>query len=81
MKVEVTMTLDLGNEETAKNIFESLRVDDDGYVQQTLSGNKIEMRTKTGSPGSVRQTVEDYLSCLVAASSSISSLNSRPDEP
>ena len=67
MKVEADLVLHFETEEEASNVLRSLKVDDGGYIESRLEGAKIIVHAEADSPGTLRETLDDYLSCMNSA--------------
>ncbi len=69
--IECDIFLEYGSEKEASSIFASIEVDNEGFVDSKLTGKRIELKIKGENPMSVYHTVNDLLSCVRAAESSI----------
>lgn len=67
MRIDCTLEFLYEDESKARNIFESVDVDNYGFVDATVSGNRIVSRIRARSLQSLLHTLEDYLSCISIA--------------
>lgn len=67
MDIECKLEFFYDDEKTAKTVFESVDVDNYGYVDAELRQKKIVSRIKAKSLASLLHTLEDYLSCISVA--------------
>ncbi|MCK4443091.1 MAG: hypothetical protein KAW09_01005 [Thermoplasmata archaeon] len=67
MDIECTLEFFYDDDKTAKTVFESVDVDNYGYVDARIEENKIVSRIKAKNLQSLLHTLEDYLSCISIA--------------
>ena len=67
MDIECKLEFFYDDEKIAKTVFESVDVDNYGYVDAELKQKKIVSRIKAKSLASLLHTLEDYLSCVSIA--------------
>ncbi len=72
------LVLEFKTPERAEKIFRSLRPDDDSYLTQELQNDTIHVNVKAKNPGSLREAVDDYLSCVSAAEDLLDGINLLP---
>ncbi len=69
--IECDISLEYESERKAASIFASIEVDNEGFLDSRLTGKRIELKIKGENPMSIYHTVNDLLSCVRAAESSI----------
>jgi tRNA threonylcarbamoyladenosine modification (KEOPS) complex Pcc1 subunit len=67
MKVHCVIELEFRDEETAKNICNAVKPDDEGYIESRVEGNKLVAVAESDSILGLRNTVDDYLACVSLA--------------
>lgn len=67
MKVECVLELNFDSNEHAKQIFESVHIDDARFMDSEIKDSKILTTINTSSISSMLHTVDDYLACLKIA--------------
>ncbi len=67
MDIECTLEFFYEDDKTAKTIFESVDVDNYGYVDAQVEENRIISKIKAKNLKSLLHTLEDYLSCISIA--------------
>ena len=71
MKVKCELELDMEDEAAARNIANSIKVDDDSFVLTEVIGNRILARMESDTIPSLIHTIEDYMACISIAEKSI----------
>ena len=69
MKIQAKFVFEYPDEETAKNLKDSLEVDNDLFVRTTLTGATLTAELEAENVMSLLHTTEDFLACLVTAES------------
>jgi tRNA threonylcarbamoyladenosine modification (KEOPS) complex Pcc1 subunit len=67
MDIKCKLEFYYDDEKTAKTVFDSVDVDNYGYVDAELREKKIVSRIKAKNLASLLHTLEDYLSCVSIA--------------
>ncbi len=67
MDIECTLEFFYQDERTARTVFESVDVDNYGFVNAGVEDNKIISRIQAKNLQSLLHTLEDYLSCVSIA--------------
>ena len=67
MHVKSKIILTYENEKTAKNIQQSLKIDDGIFVKSIIKNNELHAVIENKSISSFQQTIDDYLSCVTVA--------------
>ncbi len=67
MDIECTLEFFYEDEKTARTVFDSVDVDNYGYVNAELEDNRIISRIEAKNLQSLLHTLEDYLSCVSIA--------------
>ena len=62
-----TVSLTYDNREEAISILGAVDVDNKGYVTAERRGNRLVFECETDSPGMLRNTLDDLLSCIAIA--------------
>jgi hypothetical protein len=62
----ISLMITLSSEEQARNISESLKVDDDEYISTSVDGCTIRGEVEAGSVEGARRAADDWLACLMA---------------
>ena len=71
MKIQCKFVFEYPDPEIAKQIRDTLEVDNYKFIQTELEGEKLIANIESDSFPSLLHTTEDYLSCLAAAESVI----------
>lgn len=71
MKAICTLETNLSNEKTASDIAKALELDNGGYIEIWIDGSTIHARAEADDIMSLRNTVDDYLACLMVAQKSL----------
>ena len=67
MEIKSKIILHYENEHVAKQIHQSIRVDDGIFICSTVKKNSIHASIETSSLRSFQHTLDDYLSCIAVA--------------
>ncbi len=67
MQIECKLEFFYDDEKKARTVFESVDVDNYGYVNAELREKRIVSRIKAKNLASLLHTLEDYLSCVSIA--------------
>jgi len=67
MHITAELTLKYINENIAKDIQQSLRIDDDSFITSKVEDNIVYAAIRSKSLSSFLHTIDDYLSCLAVA--------------
>ncbi len=67
MTVECTLSLEFRSAEEAHRVLESVRLDDEGFVRSTVTGNRLVASMSASTVSSLLHTVDDYLACVSVA--------------
>jgi hypothetical protein len=67
MKVLCTVTLEFESVKKAKNVLQSIKVDDQGFVKSTTKGKTLQAVVESTSVSSLIHTLDDYLACVSVA--------------
>lgn len=57
------LEFNLGSEEKAGKLLDSLKTDNEGYVKSSIEGNKIILKIGSDNIASLRNTIDDLLAC------------------
>jgi len=71
MQIHCRLELQFKDERTASNICSAVKLDDEGYIESSVEGNKLVAVASSDSILGLRSTVDDYLACISAAQKSI----------
>ena len=67
MKAECEIFLCDGSNKKAKQILESVKVDDFDFVESKIKNNCLNAKIKSKNISSLLHTIDDYLSCISVA--------------
>ena len=67
MYITAELTLKYSDENIAKDIQQSLRIDDDSFITSKVEDNIVYATIRSKSLSSFLHTIDDYLSCLAVA--------------
>lgn len=67
MKINCNLKLTYDTEKQAKQVFESVHIDDASFMNSTQQKNIINTTIQTKSVPSMLHTVDDFLSCIHVA--------------
>ena len=67
MQIRCKLTLEYGDEKTARIVYDSVRIDDEEFVDTRLDKNRIVATITARSTGSLLHTLNDYLACISVA--------------
>ena len=67
MKLSCIIEIDFENNEKAKNVFKSIKVDDFDFVSSKIKNNRLEAKVDSNSISSLLHTIDDYLACVSVA--------------
>ena len=67
MKIKSKINLRYENEHIAKQIHQSIRIDDGIFVCSTVKKNSIQASIESSSLSSFQHSLDDYLSCIAVA--------------
>lgn len=67
MKIDCTLEFFYEDEKKARNILESVDVDNYGFVNASVQGSKLVSKIEAKNLQSLLHTLEDYLSCISIA--------------
>jgi tRNA threonylcarbamoyladenosine modification (KEOPS) complex Pcc1 subunit len=67
MKISCNLKLTYDNEKQAKQVFESVHVDDASFMNSTQQNNIISTTIQTKSVASMLHTIDDFLACIRVA--------------
>lgn len=67
MKCECEFSLEFEDEDKAKKILESVRLDNGEWIAARLDGRRIVCHASSESVGGLLHTAEDFLSCVSLA--------------
>lgn len=58
------ITVEYDSEKVASSVLSAVDVDNKGYVEAQLKGNRLVFKCCTSRPGRLKNTIDDLLSCL-----------------
>lgn len=67
MKITCVVEMEYDDSETAKNILQAVKVDDQGFVESQQRKNIVIAKITASSVTSLLHTLDDYLACLSVA--------------
>ena len=67
MRIQCRLELEFKDEKTAQNVLNSVKPDDDGYIESKVDGNRIIAVAESDTILSLRNTIDDYLACVSLA--------------
>jgi len=67
MKIKCNIIIEYDNENKAKTVIRSTKVDDFDFVKSKIHGNRLESTIKSKSISSLIHTLDDYLACISVA--------------
>lgn len=67
MEIKCKLILDFKDGIEAENIYKAVTIDDEGFIDSHLEGNKIIAYINSKSISSMIHTIDDYLACLSIA--------------
>jgi len=67
MKITCVVEMEYDDSETAKNILQAVKVDDQGFVESQQRKNIVIAKITASSITSLLHTLDDYLACLSVA--------------
>ncbi len=68
MKSTCVLTFTFKNAEIAKNVHQSITIDDEGFVHSRVKGATLVASIEASSVASLLHTLDDYLACVSVAS-------------
>ncbi len=71
MRVSCEIRMEYPDERTASAIFESVKTDNEGFVESQLAGKHIIFTASAESAMSLSHTINDLLACVKAAENSL----------
>ncbi len=71
MRVRCRLELEFEDHETARGIHEAVKLDNEGYIESRVEGNKLVAETGSDNIMTLRNTLDDYLACVSVAQKSI----------
>ena len=71
MRVSCEIVMEYETEEMARAILESVKGDNEGYVESRLDGKRIFFEAEAESAMALSHTINDLLACVKAAENSL----------
>ncbi|UCE80654.1 MAG: hypothetical protein JSV94_05770 [Methanobacteriota archaeon] len=71
-KVTCTLALEFATAKEASQVLEAVDLDNQGYIDARLDGNKVVATMRTESLDSLLHTLDDFLACVSVAEKIIS---------
>ena len=72
MEINCELVFEYRNRKEAENVLKSVELDNEGFVQAKVVGNKIISKIKAKTLPSLQHTLDDYLACIAVAEKVIS---------
>ncbi|HDM66760.1 MAG TPA: hypothetical protein ENG62_00010 [Thermoplasmatales archaeon] len=67
MRIRCELILDFKDEKQAKDVYQAVNLDDKGFIESHVEGNKIIAYVESKTIPSLLHTLDDYLACLSIA--------------
>ncbi len=75
MKINGKIQLKYKNKEDARTIYDSLEIDNEGYIKSKINQNEITYTVSSSSPGSFLNTIDDLIASEIVVEKIITSTN------